>query len=844
MRRSTRIWSARALPALLALAGLATAVPPAAAGPVSPGPASAAWSPSASAAETSAGATRVIRPERFTRWQLDRGQLEGSLTSARRSAAGAATITLPSPDGGLARFAVAPSVVMEAGLAAAHPDITTWAGRGIDDPAASVRLDLGPLGLHASVRGAQGSWYVDPYYTRDRGLYLSYYARDLRQRPGGTFVETEGDGLAAAKAALGEQAPALSAAAGAAAPVGSVLRTYRLALVSDPSYAQFFGTENVTAAKVALINRVDQIYEDDLSIRLVLVDGTDKLNLDTAAKATGANGPCGPEACFRPNDLSSCTISALLRNRFVLGRLLGASAFDVGHIALGNAGGGIAGLGVVGGFDKAVGCTGLPQPVGDFYAVDYVAHELGHQFGGNHTFNGVIGACSGGNRNPATSVEPGSGSSIMAYAGICGRDDLQPHSDPYFSQRSQLEIDRYTRSSQGVLDEVQTVGLRGFDGTDSFALAFRGATTGRLVRGSNYSANGIEAALRALPTFPAGGDVAVTRFGSPEGPVDSTGFQIAFRGALGGVDLPNLRIVDPRGVTGSVGETHQGGPVDNAGAVTRTGNTPPVVRTPQQFTIPLRTPFALSGDGTDADGDVLTYLWEQNDPAASGTGLLDPQKTAGPLFRQFGTPLDAAIYEPGVFGSPGENAATTDPRRTFPDLSQVLRGNTNALTGDCEGPRGNQPNTAPALLRNCYSEFLPTADYQPSALHFRLTARDNRPGGGGVSSADTTLVLAKQAGPFLVTAPAGGAAYRAGSQQFVRWDVAGTDAAPVGVSRVRITLSTDGGRTFGFVLAESTPNDGSQLVTLPSGTTGSARIRVEAIGNVFFAVNGGAFSIG
>ena len=148
----------------------------------------------------------------------------------------------------------------------------------------------------------------------------------------------------------------------------------------------------------------------------------------------------------------------------MIGQIIGASNYDIGHLALGQPGGGVANLGVVGRSNKAGGCTGIPTPTGDFYAIDYVAHEMGHQFSGNHPFNGNQLNCSGGNRNAATSVEPGSGSSIMAYAGICLTDDLQAHSDPYFSQRSLQEISTYTSSNQAAINEVQTASLRHFGG--------------------------------------------------------------------------------------------------------------------------------------------------------------------------------------------------------------------------------------------------------------------------------------------------------------------------------------------------------------------------------------------
>ena len=162
----------------------------------------------------------------------------------------------------------------------------------------------------------------------------------------------------------------------------------------------------MTAAKVTLINRVDQVYEDDLSIKLQLVANNDLLNLDTWAQAIGPNGPCGAAACFTQSQVTGC--SSTTRARFVIGQIIGASNYDIGHLALGQPGGGVANLGVVGRSNKAGGCTGIPTPIGDFYAVDYVAHEMGHQFSGNHPFNGNQLNCSGGNRNAATSVEPGS----------------------------------------------------------------------------------------------------------------------------------------------------------------------------------------------------------------------------------------------------------------------------------------------------------------------------------------------------------------------------------------------------------------------------------------------------
>jgi hypothetical protein len=997
---------------------------------------------------TSGGSPADIRPSSYRAFTLDQAGLVAGLKAAPkaglRSAApsGSTTLTLPSPKGGFERFEVYEAPIMEAKLAAAHPDIKTYAGRGVDDPTATIRADTSDaLGFHASVRSSSGAWYVDPYYRNDDSVYITYFAKDVA--PDDTpFVEREGD---ADPFALGAGPLKTTSAAGPSVQ----LRTYRLALITDPTYATYFGgPANVTAAKVTLMNRVDQIYEDETAIRLVLIGDTDKTNLDTAALATDPNGPCGAAACYTTQQLSTCGSGTLGRNRIVLGQLVGAANYDVGHIMLGRNGGGVASLGVVGGNSKAQGCTGLPAPVGDYMAVDYVAHEMGHQFAGNHTFNGVQSNCSAGNRNAGTSVEPGSGSSIMAYAGICQSDNLQPHSDPYWSQRSYDEITALVTGVRPNVNEVQTVSLRTFDGGDSLTLTFKGSTVGPFVRGVNYTAADIQGALNgqevqnvvltgydtngdsytltyngatsvpivrgqnntaagiqaalmggnesqqvtlgsfsataqsfqlavgattsptvfglggvavnaanlqtainaitgtgtatvtgagnggftvafggtaantdiaplsivnctgactstvrenvkggpALATWPAGGTVAVgtvtdagynllfggtlagvdvdalsvtnptgsagtvaettkgtagivgagataTVAGFGGGTFDDTGFQVTFGGTLAGLDQPSLELAVTGG-TGFVGETAHGGPPNNNGfIVTDTGNHSPDVTVPAGFTIPPRTPFALIGAATDPDGDPLSYMWEQNDrgglPSGStvGTGLVAQPKTNGPLFRQFGTSAEVTATDTLKYHSPGENAVNANPTRVFPDMAQILSGNTNAATGSC--PAWPTPTaTAPIEIRECFSEFLPTSEWVgflgDRTLNFRLTARDGKPGGGAIGFAQTKVTIAPLAGPFRVTSQAVSQVLYGTVAQTITWDVAGTDVSPINVANVKISLISDQGET---VIAESTPNDGSFSGSWPNVAGTHARVKVAAVGNIFFDVS-------
>ena len=225
-------------------------------------------------------------------------------------------------------------------------------------------------------------------------------------------------------------------------------------------------------------------------------------------------------------------------------------------------------------------------------------------------------------------------------------------------------------------------------------------------------------------------------------------------------------------------------------AQTGTGNNPPTVSAGPIYTIPMGTPFILTATGGDMDGDAVTYDWEEFD-----LGTAAPPNTddgSRPIFRSF--------------------APVTSPSRTFPQLQDVLSG--FATMG----------------------ESLPTTT---RTMNFRVTARDNRSGGGGVNSAATQVNVRSDAGPFIVTNPASGASWPNGTNQTVTWNVANTNNAPVGCANVKITLSTDGGLTFPTTLVASTPNDGSETVTIGGAPSGSARIKVEAIGNIFFNISPG-----
>ena len=589
-------------------------------------------------------------------------------------------ILLPKPDGQMARFHVWESSIQEPALQAKFPEIRTFCGQGIDDPRATIRLDINPyFGFHGQILTPEGNYYIDPYSRNDVDHYMSYFTTD-HIKPHDFVCYTNEPSLPRPDGV--EAGPCR----------GTTLKTYRLAIACTGEYAVAVGGTTAGALHAAIVtsaNRVSGVYETEISVRLILVSNNNVIEYMSASTDP-----------FTGNSNANTLIN---ESQTVITANIGSANYDFGH-TFSTGGGGLAQLGCVcSSNNKARGITGSPQPTGDDYDIDYVAHEMGHQLGGNHTFNSNLSSCSG-NRASSAAYEVGAGTTIMGYAGICGADDTQPHSDPVFHAISFDEISSYINS---------------------------GGTCGTNTPTGN-----------TLPAITA---------------------------------------------------------MDNMGA-----------------NIPLNTPFTLTGTATDADGDALSYCWEEWDLGTSTTWAAGANNSTSPIFKS---------RLPKTIGS-----------RTFPDIAVIL---------------ANYPTNPTSTMGGLKGETLPKV---ARTMKFRLTIRDNRAGGGGVVSggagcqtgytANFPINAITGTGPFIVTYPdASGLSFPGGSSVTVTWNVAGTNVAPINTAKVKIMFSSNGGQNFNTVLLDSTDNDGSEAVILPVGATTTARIKVMAVGNVYFDISNNNFSI-
>ncbi len=630
---------------------------------------------------TDKAVARLTYPKAFKLFNLNTELLKQELFSivGSRPSKFSAVISLPNADGKYEQFQIFEASNFEPDLQAQFPDIRAYSGKGITDKYATLKLSISPQGIQTMVfRTDKANEFIEPY-SKDHMVYAVFSSHREKGKLPWTCTTEEKQMDADIKSKIRE--PFLSGSS------TGQLKTMRLAQSCNGEYANFFGATGaaqvglVLAAYNATLTRCNGCYEKDLALHLNLIANT------TAV------------IYYNPStDPYSTTLSqwnAQLQS--TLTSVIGEANYDIGHMFGASGGGGNAGcIGCVCvNGSKGSGITspadGIPQ--GDNFDIDYVAHEVGHQLGGNHTFSMSL-------EGTGVNKEVGSGITIMGYAGITAQD-VAPHSIDIFHEATIAQIQ----------------------------------------------------ANLAAKTCPV--------------------------------------------------------------SVAMTANNAPVVAAVSNYTIPISTPFALTGAATDAENDPLTYCWEQNDNStvSGASSVASPTKAAGPNWLSF--------------------PATVTGTRTFPKLSTILSG----------------LNVTPPLPGGDAGANIEALSSVSRTLNFRVTVRDNNPYVAGstigqTAFTDAVVTVTNTSGPFAVTAPNTAVTWSAGSAATVTWSVNGTTAAPVSCASVNILLSTDGGNTFSTVLAAATANDGSEVITVPSTPGTTCRVKVEAVGNIFFDISNTNFTIG
>ncbi len=602
---------------------------------------------------------KSYKPKHFRTTELNVKQLEQRLENTPRRFSEKAAIeellpeiSIPMAEGKNLTFKVVESELLPVKLAKQFPAIKAYIGYSKEDPTARLRLEKSHKGVFAMVFSEkEGTTLVEPVDITQSNQYISYKKSDCT-----TSDEFECTVIKDKKL---EYKPTDFKSF----TQDCQLRTYRLAVACTGEYGQYHGgtKPDALAAIVTIMNRVNGVYERDLGIRMNLVDN----NLDILY-TIAASDP------FTNSDITAM----INQNQNVCNQLIGTFNYDIGHV-FGTSGGGLAFLGsVCSNSNKAKGGTALSNPIGDPFAIDYVSHEMGHQFGADHTQNNDC------QRNNATAMEPGSGSTIMGYAGICS-PNVQFNSDDYFHA---ISIEQIYAGISG-----------GFVG-----------------------------------------------FCAEETPID---------------------------------------------------NNPPEIIPHTTYTVPISTPFVLTCIAGDADGDALTYCWEQMDNQIATMPPAD-NSVFGPMFRSL---------EP-----------TASPQRYFPALNTLLNNGISTW------------------------EVLPSVS---RSMEFTCVVRDNRLGGGCATSEDVVIEFSNKAGPFLVESPNGGESWLGESNRMIQWDPARTDNNTINAQEVDIVMSTDGGQTYDVVLAENVPNTGEYMVTVPNIPGSTNRIMIVASDNIFFDISDDDFEI-
>ena len=560
-------------------------------------------------------------------------------------------ISFPDEKGVFENYRIFEASVLHPELAAKYPNIKSYSGVNIKDAGDRIRFSISPKGLQSMRLGVDKATVFIERYSQQEHVYSVYTKLGRVKSFKGLNCTTELEINKKSTKIVNLKRNAND----------GVLRVYRIAISTTGEYTKYHGgtKEGALAAINATMTRVNGIYETEFNVTMEVIVNTEAV-------------------IYTDIDNDPYSIDLNTEVQTTLTRVIGEANYDIGHLfhmAYQNGQAYVASVCVDG--EKGGSCSCHQTPEGDVFDIDFVAHEIGHQFGGTHTYTFD-------EEYPSNvQMEPGSGSTIIGYAGITGGTDIQLHSDSYFHAASIEQITNYIKSTS-CQTEINT------------------------------------------------------------------------------------------------------------------GNNVPQVNAGVNYVIPKGTPFVLTGMASDANtSDVLSYCWEQIDENGAAHTFPDASKTSGVAFRSY--------------------APTRKSYRYFPHMDIIKKGETQSTW-----------------------EAIPNVNRE---LNFRLTVRDNRIGGGANNSDDMKVTVNADAGPFKVISPNTELSYPVGSEQVVRWSVAGTTSNGINAKSIDILLSTDGGETYPIVLANGVVNDGSHIVTIPNILGVKNRIMVKGSNHIFFDISNRDFSI-
>jgi hypothetical protein len=360
-------------------------------------------------------------------------QLQMRLKQAKR-------LQIPGINGAMFEFELRPSPVMSTALAAHYPKMMSYSGHQVGNVSNHGRFSLSPTGLFGFYR-LHGEWILLSPQSNVAGQnYIAYRYADALP------LDTDDNEPAKQNAEpdflLTNEIEQRTDLQQKFAPTGEQIRTYRLAISTTGEYAQKLGGSKAAVVEemMIMVNRINQILLGDLAIQFELVDTQNVIFIDAASDP------------YTNNDAASDVEST----QSTLDNAVGSANYDIGHLFSTNGGGLAAVSGICRTDSKGTATSGANNPRGERFYIDYVIHEMGHQLGARHTFNALDQrTCDDSQRSASSAFEPGSGSTIMSYAGLCSGQNIQDNSDPYFHAGSIAEIrsiiDNSSRQSCGTL---------------------------------------------------------------------------------------------------------------------------------------------------------------------------------------------------------------------------------------------------------------------------------------------------------------------------------------------------------------------------------------------------------